>query len=435
MSVKIEEIDFYLKKLFPITRSITGNGNRETLKILNEIIDLNIEEYPSGMNVFDWKIPEEWNIRDAWIKSSSGKKIVDFKINNLHVLNYSTSVAKKKIQFQELNSHLYYDKEQPGSIPYKTSYYKKNWGFCLSYNDYVNLFDVDGEYEIYIDSDHKIGTLTLADYIIKGSAKKEYLFSTYFCHPSLANDNLSGVVANAFLAKALTKKTLKNSYRFIFCPETIGSITYLFNKKDEIKNSSAGFIITCVGGKNNFSYKKSFLGTHSIDLAVRSAFLTSGIKFKEYEFIPQGSDERQYSSPGFRIPMGSIHRDKYNEYKEYHTSDDNLSFISAQSIFETITLYLKVIEILENNYKFISNILFCEPKLDKYNLYPTIGRTFKSNNESDKLNELDIILWLNFYADGNHSLLEISNKLNINFDTLLKLFNDLVEKNVLSIVD
>lgn len=435
MVVKIEEIDFYLKRLFPITRSITGNGNRETLKILNEIIELNIEEFPSGMNVFDWEIPEEWNIRDAWIKNSSGKKIVDFKNNNIHVLSYSTPVAIDKMQFQELNSHLYYDIEQPQSIPYKTSYYKKKWGFCLSYNDYVNLFDVDDEYEVYIDSDHKIGTLTLADYIIKGSIKNEYIFSTYFCHPSLANDNLSGIVANAFLAKALSKKTLKNTYRFVFCPETIGSITYLFNKKDEIKNSLGGFIITCVGGKSDFSYKKSFLGTHTIDLAVRAAFLTSGIKFKEYEFVPQGSDERQYSSPGFRIPMGSIHRDKYNEYKEYHTSEDNLSFISAHSIYETINLYLKVIEILENNNRFVSNIMFCEPKLDKYGLYPTIGRTFRSNNECVELSELDIILWLNFYADGNYSLLEISIKMNINFDTLLKIFNDLVEKKIFSIVD
>lgn len=434
MDLTVNEINSLLELLYPICRSITGNGNRESLNALNEIVSLNIKEYPSGMNVFDWQIPDEWNIHDAWIKNSKGVKIVDFKISNLHVLNYSVPVGPLKINYTDLKSHLFFDINQPDVIPYKTSYYNKNWGFCLSYNDFLLYFKENQEYEIFIDSCLEPGSLTLADYKLKGSNKEEYIFSTYFCHPSLANDNLSGVVANIFIARELSKLKLRNSYRFLFCPETIGSITYLYSNRKELDNLVGGFVLTCVGGESGFSYKNSFLGDHKIDIAVRAAFNSKNIQFSNYEFVPQGSDERQYSSPGFRIPVGSIHRDKYNEYKEYHTSADNLDFISAQSILETIEMYLKVVEILESDVKFISNNPYCEPKLDKYNLYPTIGRTFKRFENSIETSELDITLWLMFFGDGENSLLQISAKLNINYDELKLVFDKLVDKGLLSII-
>ena len=437
MIVTTQEISSYFERLFPITRSITGAGNRQTLLILQEIIPLKILEYPSGKKVYDWDIPLEWNIRNAWIKNDKGEKIIDYLKCNLHILNYSVPI-NKVMNFFELKEHLYFLCEQPDVIPYKTSYYKRNWGFCLTYNDYLELFNENEEYEVFIDSELKQGYLTLADYVIEGHGDQEFIFSTYFCHPSLANDNLSGILACAFLAREISGMKLRNTYRFIFCPETIGTITYIAEHAGIFKGIKGGYILTCLAGPGQFGYKQSYLGNSLVDRAVYLAFKEKGIVFINYPFIPQGSDERQYSSPGLRIPIGSIHKDKYHEYKEYHTSADNLDFVSSESLLTGIQFYLSIIENLESDIRFISRKPICEPKLDKYGLYPNIGRRFIWNqrtiNNIESHNDLDIILWLLFYADGEHSLLEIAEKHGFNLSYMKKILFKLSKKGLIKIL-
>ncbi len=432
------EIQSYLERLFPINRSLTGNGNRASLAILSEIVPLNIKEYPTGQVVYDWEIPKEWNIKDGWIKNDKGEKIVDFKKNNIHVVGYSIPI-NEKIEGKKLKEHLHYFIEQPEVIPYRTSYYNENWGFCLSYNSYKQLFWEEQTYEVFIDAELKEGSLTLADYILKGETDKEYLFSTYFCHPSLANDNLSGTLMNAFLARELSKRKLKNTYRFVFAPETIGTITYCATHEEEMKRIEAGYILTCLAGQGNYGYKNSFVGDHLIDRVAHQTFREKQIDYISYPFVPQGSDERQYSSPGFRIPIGSVHKDKYHEYDFYHTSGDNLGFISIEAFISTLDIYLSIIDKLENNESFISLNPNCEPRLGKRGLYPAIGRRTmysyegKENKFPEYKDELDIIMWLLFYADGKHSLLDIAIKHNFHFDQLKEVLEKLKHAGLINL--
>jgi len=439
MNTAPQEIAYYLERLFPISRSITGNGNRETLKILNEIIPLNISEVASGTRVYDWEVPKEWNIRSAWIKNNMGEKIIDLVDSNLHIVNYSIPIHKK-MSLTDLSSHIHFFKSQPDVIPYRTSYYQENWGFCISYNSYKKKFADDTIYEVFIDSDLKPGSLTLADFLINGSSSKEYLFSTYFCHPSMANDNLSGVLLSAFLARELGQMKLKNSYRFIFIPETIGAIAYCALNESSMKKIIGGYVLSCVAGKGMYGYKQTFFENHLIDRVVHQTFKESGIDYITYPFIPQGSDERQYSSPGFRIPIGSVHKDKYHEYKEYHTSADNLNFVNGEAILKTLEIYLSIINKLEENSIVLSLNPNCEPQLGKRGLYPSVGRRTmninKSNEnvEADSENiELDTILWLLFYGDGNSSILDICEKHQLHFNNTLKIAKKLEQKGLLKL--
>ena len=316
------EINTYLKRLFPICRSITGNGNRETLRILQEIVPLTVYEIPSGTKVYDWMIPDEWNIRDAWIKDSTGKKIIDFQNSNLHVVNYSVPVHNR-MNLVELNEHLHFRDDLPSAIPYRTSYYNENWGFCLSHNDYKRYFNRKDIYEVFIDSKLKKGSLSIGELLIKGRSNKEYLISTYICHPSLANDNLSGFVLTAFLARELLIRELNFSYRIIFVPETIGAISYCANNEEAMKKIMAGFVVSSVGGPGRFGYRQSWQEGHFINSMIEKTFDENGIdNFKIYPFDVHGSDERQYSSQGFGINIASITKDKYYDYDYYHTSLD-----------------------------------------------------------------------------------------------------------------
>ena len=411
-------------ELFPICRSITGNGVRQSLQILQNHISLDISEIPSGTKVFDWTIPREWNINNAYIKNSKGEKIIDFKKSNLHVLNYSTPI-RTKLSLQELLPHLHSLPDQPNVIPYRTSYYKENWGFCITHNQLINL--QDDEYEVVIDSTLENGSLTYAEFFIQGESNDEVLFSCYTCHPSMCNDNLSGVVLFTFLAKHLKNLSLKYSYRFLFIPETIGAITWLSQNESNVKKIKHGLVAYCVGDPGNSSYKKSRQGNAEIDQIVMEVLKDTGEEHKVVDFFPTGSDERQFCSPGFNLPVGALVRTFAPEFSEYHTSADNTEFVKAQYLGDTLSKYVKVITKLEENFgKFKPNDkeklgksikekndrIFlnlnpkCEPQLGKRKLYHDIGSQIPSQGGKKIINQF-ALLWVLNYSDGFHYLSDI----------------------------
>jgi aminopeptidase-like protein len=396
-----------ISDLFPICRSITGNGVRETLRIIKKYIPLTVHEVPTGTKVFDWSVPMEWNIKDAYVKNSKGEKIIDFKKNNLHVLNYSIPV-RKKASLKELKKHLFTLPEYPDWIPYRTSYYKENWGFCLSYNQLINL--KEDEYEAVIDSSLKHGHLTYGEYYIKGEKNDEILISSHLCHPSLCNDNLSGVVLAVFLAQYLTRLPLKYSYRFLFIPGSIGSITWLSLNESGITNIKHGLVAACVGDSGKFTYKKSRQGNAEIDKTVVNVLKNSGNDYEVIDFIPFGYDERQYCSPGFNLPVGCLMRTPHGQYPQYHTSADNLELVQPVSLADSFSLYLSILNVLENNKKYSSQNQKCEPQLGKRGLYQAIG-----GQNDGKLREL-AMLWVLNLSDGNNTLLDISDRSGLKFD-------------------
>lgn len=436
-------------ELFPICRSITGNGLRKSLQILKNHIPLDILEVPSGTKVFDWTVPREWNINDAYIKNSKGKKIVDFKKSNLHVLNYSIPVHKK-ISLKELKPHLHSLPEHPDVIPYRTSYYKENWGFCITHNQLLQL--ENDEYEVFIDSTLQDGSLTYGEYLIKGKSEDEVLFSCYPCHPSMCNDNLSGVVLLTFLAKHLKNLSLKYSYRFLFVPETIGAITWLSRNEHNVMKIKHGLVVTCVGDPGILSYKKSRQGNAEIDQTVIEILKNSGDDYKIMDFYPTGSDERQFCSPGFNLPVGSLERTFAPDFPEYHTSADNTEFVQGEYLADTFSKYLKVVFKLEENFgkfkpkndkRIMKNIkennndeVFlnlnpkCEPQLDKRNLYHAIGSQIPSQGGKKIVNQF-ALLWVLNYSDGMHSLYDIAQLSGYDFVQIKNAANALVACNLL----
>ena len=435
-------------ELFPICRSITGNGVRQSLQILQNHISLNISEIPSGTEVFDWTIPREWNINDAYIKNSKGEKIVDFKKSNLHVLNYSIPICTK-LSLQELLPHLHSLPNQPNVIPYRTSYYKENWGFCITHNQLINLHD--DEYEVVIDSTLENGSLTYAEFFIQGESDDEVLFSCYTCHPSMCNDNLSGVVLFTFLAKHLKNLSLKYSYRFLFVPETIGAITWLSQNESNLKKIKHGLVAYCVGDPGNSSYKKSRQGNAEIDQIVMEVLKNTGDKHKVVDFFPTGSDERQFCSPGFNLPVGALVRTFAPEFSEYHTSADNTEFVKAEYLADTLSKYVKVISKLEENFgkfklndeeKLSKNIhgendrIFlnlnpkCEPQLGKRKLYHDIGSQIPSQGGKKIINQF-ALLWVLNYSDGFHYLSDIAKLSRYDLTDIENAADALVESNLL----
>jgi aminopeptidase-like protein len=392
------------KELFPLNRSLTGDGVRQTLNILKrELPNLNIKEVPTGTQCFDWTIPKEWNCYEAYIIDPNGKKICDFSVNNLHVLGYSIPIDKI-VSLDDLNEHLYSLPELPNAIPYVTSYYKERWGFCISHEEKEKL--IDGEYRVYIHSSLEDGNLTYAELLIEGDSKEEVFLSTYICHPSMGNNELSGPTVTTFLAKYI--QSLQNrrySYRIVFIPETIGSIMYLSKNLDVMKeNIVAGFNISCVGDNNNYSYLPSRLGNTIADTVALHVLNNSDIDFKKYSFLDRGSDERQYCYPGIDLPLCSVMRTKYGEYKEYHTSLDDLDFISQEGLNGAYNIYIKIIDVLENNYIYTNKVL-CEPQLGKRGLYPTISTKDTKSIVANMMNLLT-------YCDGKLTLLDIANLIN-----------------------
>jgi aminopeptidase-like protein len=416
------------KRLFPICRSITGDGVRKTLAMLKEVCpSMNIFEVATGTKVFDWEIPKEWNIKDAWIKDSDDNIIVDFKLNNLHVVGYSIPV-NHKVDLEELKNHIYTEPEQPDVIPFVTSYYKKNFGFCMSENQKNSLKkDI---YHMFIDSELKDGSLTYGEITIPSTDPqentKEIFLSTYICHPSMANNELSGPCVTIYLAKWISEmKYRRYNYRIVFIPETIGSITYL-NRNFEImkKNIIAGFNISCVGDNLTFSYIASRYGNTLADKAARNVLQYYYPEYKSYSYLKRGSDERQYNAPGIDLPLCTICRSKYGEYPEYHTSADNMNFISAEGLEGAYEVYRKCIIALENNFFYMTNFL-CEPQLGKRGLFPTISQKGSLNNVRTMMDLLS-------YSDGHNDLIDISNIINVSIDEILPIAQELLNNNIIS---
>jgi len=416
-------IEQYFDKLWPLNRSLTGDGNRESLEILSDIVDLKIIEVPCGTACFDWEVPPEWNIKEAWIKDKSGFEIINFANNNLHILGYSEPIHAT-LSFNELKDHLYTLPDQPEVIPYLTSYYKRRWGFCLSYNQFRYL-DPDDTYEVFIDSsiDDK-GSMTIGEAIIKGQTDYEVLLSTYICHPSMANNELSGPLVSAFVYDNLKTKTdLKYTYRFLFLPETIGSIYYLSLFGEHfIKKLKAGFVLTCLGDRGNFTYKKSRIGNSLPDRVAELVLKQTENIYNIIDFFPSGSDERQYCSPGFNLPVGSLMRTMYGKYPEYHTSKDDKNFISFLSIEQSIHKYLEIIEIIEKNEKIIRTMPYCEPQLGKRGLYPTLG------SQKETQNFTKAMMWILNLADGKNDLIDIINRSGESYKSII-LITDILKKN------
>jgi len=411
---EVRKLDILLKTLFDINRSLTGEGNRRTFDLLQEIIPLKVFEYACGTSVYDWTIPDEWVIRDAYIKGADGKRLIDFGESNLHVMGYSTPVDQK-MYFDELASHLHYLDSNPDAVPYRTSYYKRDWGFCVSKSQFQQLKDAPGPFDVFIDSEFKPdGSMAVAELLIPGKNSKEFLVSTYCCHPSMANDNLSGLLTATLLARGLMKVELpQHSWRFVFVPETIGAIAYLQHNEAAMKRLLGGLVVTTCGGPGTLGYKETFLGDHLVDRAIRLAFRDRKVEPIRYSFVPDGSDERQYSSPGFRIPVASITKDKYYEYPQYHTSLDNLDFVNGAQIMQSLELYRDVVRILDGNLVFKSIEPYGEPHLSKRGLYPSTGG-YINQPGTDRLEvaeiDIDAMTWLLFLGDGRHDLVTVAER-------------------------
>ena len=394
-------------ELYPICRSISGNGVRQSLEIVKTHIPrLEVHEVPTGTQVFDWTIPKEWNIKDAYIKDSTGERVVDFRQCNLHVLNYSIPI-KRKISIDDLKPHLFTVPEHPDWIPYRTSYYVENWGFCLSHTQFLQLRDE--EYDVSIESSLTNGHLTYGDYYIKGKTDAEFLFSVHVCHPSLANDNLSSVALATLLAKELSTCSLKYSYRFLFIPGTIGSIAWLSLNESQISRIRHGLVLACVGDSGKITYKKSRQSSCEIDRAVAQVLKDSGDDHAIIDFSPYGYDERQFCSPGFNLPVGCFMRTPHGQFPEYHTSADNLEFVQPRYLADSFVKILAIIQVVEGNATYLNLNPKCEPQLGKRALYGSLGGQTRG-----RLHQL-AMLWVLNLSDGNHTLLHIAEKSGLAF--------------------
>ena len=430
------DIDSLLGRLFWLNRSLSGEGNRETLRIIQEYLPIEVCEYPCGKKVFDWTVPEEWFIRDAWIRDSTGRDLVRFSDNPLHVVSYSEPI-NAGMSFAKLRHHLHTLPEVPDAIPYRTSYYKKDWGFCVTQDQYRLLSETSGDLDVCIDSRFdQNGHMVTGELYIPGDTAEEYLVSTYICHPAMANDNLSGVLAAMVLARDILDRGCNRvGWRFVFAPETIGAIAYLSEHESDLAAVRGGFVLSCCGGKGPLGYKSSFQEGSVTDRAIKVAFRDKGIKPLEYPFSPTGSDERQYSSPGFRIPMTTVCKDKYHEYREYHTSLDNLDFVNGGQILESVEVYRNAFSIIEHNQIYFSLLQKGEPQLGRRGLYPRTGGGNKQpanakKGEPKNYTSIDALSWALFLADGENDLLTISEKSRIGFFDLLEIFISLEEKEM-----
>lgn len=421
-----EEIYKLAGELFPICRSITGNGVRETLGIIKKYLpDLNIIEVESGTKVLDWEIPDEWNIWEAYIENSKGEKIIDFKNNNLHVLGYAEPIDKY-MSLRDLKKIVYTQPEQPDVIPYVTSYYKRRTGFCMSENQLKEL--KEDNYHVYIDSDFSKGKLTYAELIIPGETKKEILLSSYICHPSMANNECSGPSLLTYVAREIMKKSRKYTYRIIFVPETIGTITYLhYNLPILKKNVIAGYNLSCVGDDRIYSFIASKNEDTLSEHVLEKVLIDNEVNYKKYSFLQRGSDEKQYGMPGIDLPIISFTRSKYGEYPEYHTSADNMSIISAKGFEGSFHIIMECLEVIEADKIYAMDVLGM-PQLGKRNLYPSLSR--KGIYEGELMAMLNLIT----YVDGKMDLLQVSERIHYPCIKLIPIANKLVKEKILRVV-
>ncbi|UCG59800.1 MAG: DUF4910 domain-containing protein [Phycisphaerales bacterium] len=417
-----EQMYDLMRELYPICRSITGEGFRQTQDILKQHVPLQIRAVPTGTEVFDWTVPKEWNIRDAYVKDPDGEKVIDFQKSNLHVVNYSVPV-NQKMSLEDLAKHLFTLPEHPEWIPYRTSYYEEDWGFCLSHNDYLRL--KEGMYEVVIDSTLEDGHLNYGEYFKRGRSPDEVLVTTHACHPSLCNDNLSGIVVTTLLAKYLAERDTRYSYRFLFMPGGIGSIVWLCLNEDKVFAIKHGLTVACVGDSGNFTYKKSRDGALEIDQAVQNVLRHSEREHKVIDFSPYGYDERNFGSPGFNLPVGSLTRSTHSQFGGYHSSADNFDLVKPQYLAESFGLYLAVVYLLENNRRYLNLKPKGEVQLGKRGLYGMLGGL-----QERTISEM-ASLWVLNLSDGDHSLLDISDKSDIRFEIVKNAADILLEHGLL----
>jgi aminopeptidase-like protein len=406
-------------KIFPICRSITGNGVRQTLREVAAHIALDIHEVPTGTQVLDWTVPREWNIRDAFIKNARGEKIVDFNRSNLHVMSYSVPVHRR-MSLSELKPHIHTLPDQPDLIPYRTSYYAENWAFCMAHRQFEALRDET--YEVSIDSSLTEGHLTYGEYLHRGETEDEFLLSAHVCHPSLANDNCSGIALLTQLARRMSGLRTRYSYRFLFAPGTIGAITWLARNEAIVYRIKHGLVVSMLGDRGGPTYKKSRRGNTEIDRAMIHALNHCGLSPTIEEFSPYGYDERQYCSPGFNLPVGLLQRSKFGAIPEYHTSADNLDFITPEALGESWRLISAAIGVVEDNRTFLNTVSKGEPQLGRRGLYGAIG------GDKDAASANMAMLWILNLSDGEHSLLDIAERAKLPF-AVVRRTAELLEKH------
>jgi aminopeptidase-like protein len=411
-----------IARLYPICRSITGNGVRETLRIIGERIPLEVHEVPTGTRVFDWTVPKEWNIREAYIADSHGRRLVDFADSSLHVMNYSVPVARR-MSLAELTPHLHSLPEHPDWIPYRTSYYREDWAFCLTHRQLLALRD--DVYEVRIDSTLESGSLTYGEYFLAGASADEVLISTHLCHPALCNDNLSGIAVVTALAQHLATVPRRYSYRFLFVPGTIGSITWLARNEARVDRVKHGLVVANAGDSGPITYKRSRRGTAEIDVAAAHVLRHAGHPFEVTDFSPYGYDERQFCSPGFNLPVGCFTRTPHGQYEEYHTSADDLGFVQPSALADSFQRCLAILDVLEGNWRFVNLSPKCEPQLGRRGLYRSVGGQ-KLGGDAELA-----MLWTLNLSDGAHSLLEIAERANLKFSAIRAAAERLMEHGLL----
>ncbi|WP_425508509.1 DUF4910 domain-containing protein [Streptomyces roseirectus] len=398
-----------VERLYPLCRSITGDGVRATLEIVGELLPLTVHEVPTGTQVLDWTIPQEWNIRDAYVADADGRRVVDFAASSLHVLGYSVPVHRT-MPLAELRAHLHTLPEHPSWVPYRTSYYQPAWGFCLAQETLDAL--PDGDYEVRIDSTLADGHLTYAEHVIPGQVADEVIVSCHVCHPSLANDNLAGIAVATYLARALAEGNPYYTYRFVFAPGTIGAITWLARNADHVDKVRHGLVLACAGDAGQLTYKRSRRGDAEIDQVLRHVLAASGRPHRVTEFTPYGYDERQYCSPGFDLGVGSLSRTPYAGYPEYHTSADDLGFVSPAAMADTLAVCREAFAVLDRNRRYVNLSPYGEPQLGRRGLYDALG------GRSDAKQAQMAMLWVLSLADGEHGLLDVAERSGLAFDTV-----------------
>jgi aminopeptidase-like protein len=408
--------------LFPICRSITGDGVRETLGRLRELIPIETVEVPSGTAVLDWTVPREWNIRDAFVKNARGERVIDFRRSNLHIMSYSTPVHAT-LSLRDLRPHLFADERHPSWIPYRTSYYRENWGFCLSHDDLHAL--QDGDYEVLIDSSLTNGALTYGECLLPGAEADEVLISCHICHPSLANDNLSGICVATALVMELSTRVRRYSYRFLFVPGTIGAITWLARNRAHTRRIRHGLVLTCVGDPGPFHYKKSRQGAVEVDRAMAHVIRHHPDGGSVRDFTPYGYDERQFCSPGFDLPVGCLMRSVWGEFPQYHSSADDLSFITPDALAGSLDACLSLVDILEANRLLVRTDPYGEPALGRRGLYGTTGGGGIGDENLARL-------WVLNLADGRHDLLEIADRADMSFALVHRVADELLRHGLLT---
>jgi aminopeptidase-like protein len=419
-----EELYKLVAELYPICRSITGDGVRRTLEIVDrEVGGLEVSEVPTGTRVLDWTVPREWNVRDAWVADAAGRRVVDFQASNLHLLGYSVPV-RATMPLAELRQHLFTLPDHPDWVPWRTSYYAERWGFCASQRLVDSL--PDGDYEVCVDTTLADGHLTYGEHLVEGRTDEEVLVSCHVCHPSLANDNLSGIAVATGLARRLAGSRPRYSYRFLFAPGTIGSITWLARNEDRVGRIRHGLVLACVGDPGGFTYKRSRRGDADIDRAVAHVLGRSGRPHRVVDFTPYGYDERQYCSPGFDLPVGCLSRTPYAAYPEYHTSADDLDLVGPAQLQESLEVCREVVQVLEANRRYVNLSPKGEPQLGRRGLYGQIG------GRSDAEERQMAMLWVLNLSDGDHSLLDVAERSGLPFALVADVAGPLEEAGLLS---